>query len=58
MSTFKIEVFLQDLENDLSQGKFNFENNVNDQFKNFLAIFCKCVNSSAPIRKVSRKEKS
>ena len=57
MSTFKIEVFLQDLENDLSEGKFNFNDNVNDQFGNFLSIFCKCVNNSAPIRKASRKEK-
>ena len=57
MSTFKIEVFLQDLKNDLSEGKFNFNDNVNDQFGKFLAIFCKCVNNSAAIRKASRKEK-
>ena len=50
-------MFLQDLENDLSEGKFNFDDNVNDQFGKFLAIFCKCVNNSAPIRKASRKEK-
>ena len=57
MSTFKIEAFLQDLENDLSEGKFNFKDNVSDQFGKFLAIFCKCVNNSAPIRKASTKEK-
>ena len=56
MSTFKIEVFLQDLENDLSEGEFNFNDNVNDQFGKCLAIFCKCVDNSAPIRKASRKE--
>ena len=58
MSTFKIEVFLQNWENDLSEGKFNYNDNVNDQFGKFLAIFCKCVNYSAPLRKASRKEKN
>ena len=45
------------MENDLSEGKLNFDDNVNDQFEKFLAIFCKCVNNSTPIRKASRKEK-
>ena len=57
MSAFKIEVFLQDMENDLSEGKFNFNDNVNDQFGKFLAIFCKCVNNSSPIKASTKRKK-
>ena len=57
MSRFELEGFLQNLQNNLIEANINTNESVHVQFEKFLDIFCRCVNSNAPLRKASRKEK-
>ena len=56
MKCFHLDMFLNDL--NLKLYKTNFEEfSVDENFNNFLNIFADIVNTHAPLRKCTRKEK-
>ena len=56
MKCFQLDLFLDDL--NLKLNKTSFENfSVDESFENFLNIFADIVNTHAPLRKCTRKEK-
>ena len=57
MSTFNLEIFLGDLNVNLNEVELNNNMPVDDYYEKFYNIFKKIVDKSAPLRKVTRKEK-
>ena len=57
MSNFHLELFLQELEQQLRDAELENNDSVNQQFDKFCVTFNSVVNKFAPLRKASRKEK-
>ena len=56
MKCFQLDLFLDDL--NLKLNKISFEDfSVDESFENFLNIFADIVNTHAPLKKCTRKEK-
>ena len=57
MSKFDREKFLQNLANDLNKNAPNNDESVQNQFEKIFEIFSNNVNTKAPFKNASRKEK-
>ena len=57
MSSFDLELFLQELEQRLRDAELEKNDSVNEQFDKFCVTFNSVVKKIAPLRKASRKEK-